>query len=39
VQASLAEESVAQAMVFASRDYAEMKAARAEKREPRYRNR
>ena len=39
VQHSLAEEAVAQSMVFASRDYAEMKAARAEKREPRYRNR
>jgi enoyl-CoA hydratase/carnithine racemase len=39
VQLSLAEESVAQAMVFASQDYAEFKAARAEKREPRYRGR
>jgi enoyl-CoA hydratase/carnithine racemase len=39
VTASLAEEALAQSMVFASRDYAEMKAARAEKREPRYRNR
>lgn len=39
VQASLQEESVAQSMVFASGDYAEMKAARAEGREPRYRNR
>jgi enoyl-CoA hydratase/carnithine racemase len=39
VQQSLAEEAVSQSMVFASRDYAEMKAARAEKREPRYRNR
>ena len=36
---SLAEEALTQSMVFASRDYAEMKAARAEKREPRYRNR
>jgi enoyl-CoA hydratase/carnithine racemase len=39
VQQSLAEESVAQAMVFASGDYAEFKAARAEKREPKYRGR
>jgi enoyl-CoA hydratase/carnithine racemase len=39
VQHSLAEESVAQAMVFASEDYAEFKAARAEKRPPKYRNR
>jgi len=39
VRASLQEESVAQSMVFASQDYAEMKAARAEGREPRYRNR
>ncbi len=39
VTASLAEEALAQSLVFASRDYAEMKAARAEKREPRYRNR
>ena len=30
---------VTQSMVFASRDYAEMKAARAEKREPKYRGR
>jgi enoyl-CoA hydratase/carnithine racemase len=37
--ASLGEEALAQSLVFASRDYAEMKAARAEKREPRYRNR
>jgi enoyl-CoA hydratase/carnithine racemase len=36
---SLAEESLAQAMVFASADYAEFKAARAEKREPKYRGR
>jgi len=36
---SLAEESIAQAMVFASADYAEFKAARAEKRPPRYRGR
>lgn len=39
VQHSLAEESVAQSMVFASEDYAEFKAARAEKRPPKYRNR
>jgi enoyl-CoA hydratase/carnithine racemase len=39
VTSSLAEEALAQSMVFASRDYAEMKAARAEKREPDYRNR
>jgi enoyl-CoA hydratase/carnithine racemase len=39
VTASLAEEALTQSMVFASRDYAEMKAARGEKREPRYRNR
>lgn len=39
VQASLAEEAVAQAAVFGSLDYAEFKAARAEKREPKYRGR
>ena len=39
VQASLQEESVAQSMVFASEDYAEMKAARSESREPKYRGR
>jgi enoyl-CoA hydratase/carnithine racemase len=39
VQRSLAEEALAQSMVFASRDYAEMKAARKEGREPRYRGR
>jgi len=39
VEHSLAEESVAQALVFASQDYAEFKAARAEKREPKYRGR
>ena len=39
VQASMQEESVAQSMVFASEDYAEMKQARAEEREPKYRNR
>ena len=38
-QASLAEESVAQSLVFASADYAEMKAARAENRDPEFRNR
>jgi enoyl-CoA hydratase/carnithine racemase len=39
VTASLAEEALTQSLVFASQDYAEMKAARAEKREPDYRNR
>jgi enoyl-CoA hydratase/carnithine racemase len=39
VQASLQEEALTQSMVFGSRDYAEMKAARAEGREPRYRGR
>lgn len=39
VQESLGEEAVAQAMVFGSQDYAEFKAARAEKREPKYRGR
>ncbi len=39
VQHSLAEESVAQSLIFASEDYREFKAARAEGREPRYRGR
>ena len=39
VEHSLAEEALAQSMVFASDDYAELKAARAEKREPRFRGR
>jgi len=39
VQRSIEEEAVTQSMVFASRDYAEMKAARAEKRDPKYRGR
>jgi enoyl-CoA hydratase/carnithine racemase len=39
VQRSIAEEAVAQSMVFASSDYAEMKTARAEGREPVYRKR
>ena len=39
VERSLAEEALAQSMVFASRDYAELKAARTEKREPRFRGR
>ena len=39
VEHSLAEEAVNQSMVFASDDYAEFKAARAEKREPKYRGR
>ena len=36
---SLEEEAVTQSMVFASEDYAEFKAARAEEREPKYRGR
>jgi enoyl-CoA hydratase/carnithine racemase len=36
---SMEEEAIAQAAVFASEDYDEFKAARAEKREPRYRGR
>ena len=39
VQRSIQEEALTQSLVFQSRDYAEMKAARTEKREPRYRNR
>jgi len=39
VQRSIAEEAVAQSMVFASSDYAEMKAARAAERVPHYRRR
>jgi len=39
VQRSIAEEAVAQSMVFASSDYAEMKAARAADRPPVYRRR
>jgi enoyl-CoA hydratase/carnithine racemase len=39
VQRSIAEEAVAQSMVFASADYREMKAARAEGRDPIYRRR
>ena len=39
VQRSIEEEALTQSLVFASRDYAEMKAARAEKREPSYRGR
>jgi enoyl-CoA hydratase/carnithine racemase len=39
VEQSLGEEAVTQAAVFASQDYAEFKAARAEKREPKYRGR
>ena len=39
VQRSIEEEAIAQSMVFASRDYAEMKAARADQREPHYRRR
>ena len=37
--ASMQEEAVTQSMVFASQDYREGKAARAEKREPKYRGR
>ena len=39
VKASIQEEAVNQSMVFASDDYAEMKTARAEQREPKYRGR
>jgi enoyl-CoA hydratase/carnithine racemase len=39
VQRSIEEEAVTQSMVFASHDYAEMKAARTEQREPKYRGR
>ena len=39
VQRSIAEEAVAQSLVFASGDYAEMKSSRAEARAPRYRRR
>jgi len=39
VQRSLIDEALAQSMVFQSADYREMKAAHAEKREPRYRGR
>jgi enoyl-CoA hydratase/carnithine racemase len=39
VQRSIAEEAVAQSLVFASSDYAEMKSARAEGRQPAYRKR
>jgi enoyl-CoA hydratase/carnithine racemase len=39
VRRSLQEEALTQSMVFASHDYAEMKAARAEQREPKYRGR
>jgi len=39
VEGSLAEEALTQSLVFASHDYREMKAARTEQREPRYRNR
>ncbi len=39
VQRSIEEEAVTQSMVFASHDYAELKAARVEKREPKYRGR
>jgi enoyl-CoA hydratase/carnithine racemase len=39
VWSSMQEEALTQSMVFASRDYAEMRAARGEKRAPRYRGR
>ena len=39
VAASMQEEAIGQTLVQASEDYAEMKAARAAKREPKYRNR
>jgi len=39
VEASMQEEAVGQTLVQASEDYAEFKAARAAKREPKYRNR
>jgi enoyl-CoA hydratase/carnithine racemase len=39
VKRSIQEEALTQSLVFQSRDYAEMKAARAERREPRYRGR
>ena len=39
VKASIQEEAVNQVLTQASDDYAEMRAARAEKREPKYRNR
>ena len=39
VQRSIEEEALTQSLVFQSRDYAEMKAARAERREPMYRKR
>jgi enoyl-CoA hydratase/carnithine racemase len=39
VRASIVEEALTQSMVFNSDDYAEFKSARAEQREPKYRNR
>jgi len=39
VRSSIAEEALTQSMVFHSDDYAEFRSARAEQREPRYRNR
>jgi hypothetical protein len=38
-RACLGEEAVTQSLVFASHDYREMKAARSEQREPKYRGR
>jgi enoyl-CoA hydratase/carnithine racemase len=39
VQRSIQEEALTQSLVFQSRDYAEMKSARSEKRDPKYRGR
>jgi enoyl-CoA hydratase/carnithine racemase len=39
VQHSISEEALTQSMIFGSYDYKEMKAARAEQREPKYRGR
>jgi hypothetical protein len=36
---SIEEEALTQSLVFQSRDYAEMKSARTEKRDPKYRGR
>ena len=39
VHSSMQDEAVTQSMVFQSHDYSEMKAARSEEREPKYRGR
>ena len=39
VQASMQDEAITQSLVFGSHDYREMKAAREEQREPKYRAR